>query len=84
MAQSMANGNTQPRQLDPQIVHENTTYADEGDEVMYHRLYTIFTSLKHAKLVHAMKFIWLTLFWGKCFSKIQYGIQISLGSPICL
>lgn len=36
MAQSMANDNTQPRQLDPRTVHENTTYADEGDEVMCH------------------------------------------------
>ncbi|KAL8479764.1 hypothetical protein ACS0TY_026630 [Phlomoides rotata] len=34
MAQSMANDNTQPRQMDSQIVHESTTYADEGDEVV--------------------------------------------------
>ncbi|KAL0388282.1 UNVERIFIED_CONTAM: protein BLISTER [Sesamum radiatum] len=33
-AQSMVNDNTQPRQLDPRAVHENTTYADEGDEVV--------------------------------------------------
>ncbi|KAL6581958.1 hypothetical protein OROMI_005972 [Orobanche minor] len=33
-AQSMANDNTQPRQLDPRTVHESTTYADEGDEVV--------------------------------------------------
>ncbi|KAK4425362.1 protein BLISTER [Sesamum alatum] len=33
-AQSMANDNSQPRQLDPPVVHENTTYADEGDEVV--------------------------------------------------
>ncbi|PIN04114.1 hypothetical protein CDL12_23349 [Handroanthus impetiginosus] len=34
MSQSMVNDNSQPRQLDPRIVHENTTYADEGDEVV--------------------------------------------------
>ncbi|KAK4406031.1 protein BLISTER [Sesamum angolense] len=34
-AQSMVNDNTQPRQLDPRAVHENTTYADEGDEIQY-------------------------------------------------
>ncbi|XP_011091381.1 uncharacterized protein LOC105171836 [Sesamum indicum] len=33
-AQSMVNDNTQPRQLDPRAVHEDTTYADEGDEVV--------------------------------------------------
>ncbi|KAL0414152.1 UNVERIFIED_CONTAM: protein BLISTER [Sesamum radiatum] len=33
-AQSMVNDNTQPRQLDSRAVHENTTYADEGDEVV--------------------------------------------------
>ncbi|KAL7145100.1 hypothetical protein ABFS83_07G056800 [Erythranthe nasuta] len=34
MAQSMANGNTQPRLVDPRTVPENTAYADEGDEVV--------------------------------------------------
>ncbi|KAL0349079.1 UNVERIFIED_CONTAM: 7-hydroxymethyl chlorophyll a reductase, chloroplastic [Sesamum angustifolium] len=38
-AQSMVNDNTQPRQLDPRAVHENTTYADEGDEVEDDELY---------------------------------------------
>ncbi|KAL6548498.1 hypothetical protein OROGR_008919 [Orobanche gracilis] len=33
-AQSMANDNTQSRQLDPRTVYESTTYADEGDEVV--------------------------------------------------
>ncbi|KAK6130509.1 hypothetical protein DH2020_035767 [Rehmannia glutinosa] len=33
-AQNMANDNTQPRQQDPRTVHEITTYADEGDEVV--------------------------------------------------
>ncbi|KAK6117378.1 hypothetical protein DH2020_048896 [Rehmannia glutinosa] len=33
-AQNMANDNTQPRQPDPRTVHEITTYADEGDEVV--------------------------------------------------
>ncbi|KAI3469894.1 hypothetical protein Pfo_026557 [Paulownia fortunei] len=33
-AQSMANDNTQPRQVDTRTVHENMTYADEGDEVV--------------------------------------------------
>ncbi|KAI3459596.1 hypothetical protein Pfo_016259 [Paulownia fortunei] len=33
-AQCMADDNFQPRQLDPRTVHENTKYADEGDEVV--------------------------------------------------
>jgi hypothetical protein len=32
-AQSMANENTPARQPDSRIMHENTPYADEGDEV---------------------------------------------------
>ncbi|KAG8369744.1 hypothetical protein BUALT_Bualt14G0045600 [Buddleja alternifolia] len=33
-AQSMANDNIQPRQMDSRTVHGNPTYADEGDEVV--------------------------------------------------
>ncbi|KAK9991621.1 hypothetical protein SO802_026606 [Lithocarpus litseifolius] len=33
-AQSMANENIPPRQPDSRIMHENTPYADEGDEVV--------------------------------------------------
>ncbi|KAJ0092736.1 hypothetical protein Patl1_25802 [Pistacia atlantica] len=33
-AQSMASGNTSIRQLEPHTVHDNTPYADEGDEVV--------------------------------------------------
>uniref|UniRef100_A0A2N9J2E1 Uncharacterized protein n=1 Tax=Fagus sylvatica TaxID=28930 RepID=A0A2N9J2E1_FAGSY len=33
-AQSMANENTPARQPDSRIMHENTPYADEGDEVV--------------------------------------------------
>ncbi|KAL3620083.1 hypothetical protein CASFOL_034995 [Castilleja foliolosa] len=33
-AQSMATDHTQSRPLDPRTVHESTTYADEGDEVV--------------------------------------------------
>ena len=32
-AQSMANENIPTRQPDSRIMHENTPYADEGDEV---------------------------------------------------
>lgn len=35
MSQSMANENIQSRQPDLHYEHENTAYADEGDEVMH-------------------------------------------------
>lgn len=43
MAQSMANDSNQPRHQDIRPMHESTTYADEGDEVIYHQQFWAFS-----------------------------------------
>ena len=43
-AQSMANENIPTRQPDSRIMHENTPYADEGDEVPL-SLYNLISTL---------------------------------------
>jgi hypothetical protein len=41
IAQSMANENIQAKQPDSRTIHENTPYADEGDEVSSHNLFYV-------------------------------------------